>query len=271
MMNKLIALLTAFLAVLSLFACTAKPADTDAADSDWTYISGKGTLIVGITEYAPMNYYDANGELIGFDTELTRAVCGKLGISPEFQVIEWDSKEIELAGKTIDCIWNGLTVTEERRANMDFTDDYLLNRQAVVVRADTAAAYPDTAAFAGCTVVAEAGSAGADAVLAAMPDANVLARAKPLARAALLEVKAGTADAAVVDVTMALAMVGEGSDYADLKLLDIEMPGERYAVGFRLGSDVTDKVSGAIAALYADGTVAALAEKYGVTDLLIVG
>lgn len=124
-MKKLIVLLTAFLAVLSLFACTAKPADTDAADSDWTYISGKGTLIVGITEYAPMNYYDANGELIGFDTELTRAVCGKLGISPEFQVIEWDSKEIELAGKTIDCIWNGLTVTEERRANMDFTDDYL--------------------------------------------------------------------------------------------------------------------------------------------------
>lgn len=268
-MNKLIALLTAFLAVLSLFACTAKPADTDAADSDWTYISGKGTLIVGITEYAPMNYYDANGELIGFDTELTRAVCGKLGISPEFQVIEWDSKEIELAGKTIDCIWNGLTVTEERRANMDFTDDYLLNRQAVVVRADTAAAYPDTAAFAGCTVVAEAGSAGADAVLAAMSDANFVEVAAQ--SDALLEVKAGTADAAVVDVTMALAMVGEGSDYADLKLLDIEMPGERYAVGFRLGSDVTDKVSGAIAALYADGTVAALAEKYGVTDLLIVG
>ena len=269
MMKKLIALLTAFLAVLSLFACTAKPADTDAADSDWTYISGKGTLIVGITEYAPMNYYDANGELIGFDTELTRAVCGKLGISPEFQVIEWDSKEIELAGKTIDCIWNGLTVTEERRANMDFTDDYLLNRQAVVVRADTAAAYPDTAAFAGCTVVAEAGSAGADAVLAAMPDANFVEVAAQ--SDALLEVKAGTADAAVVDVTMALAMVGEGSDYADLKLLDIEMPGERYAVGFRLGSDVTDKVSDAIAALYADGTVAALAEKYGVTDLLIVG
>lgn len=268
-MKKLIALLTAFLAVLSLFACTAKPADTDAADSDWTYISGKGTLIVGITEYAPMNYYDANGELIGFDTELTRAVCGKLGISPEFQVIEWDSKEIELAGKTIDCIWNGLTVTEERRANMDFTDDYLLNRQAVVVRADTAAAYPDTAAFAGCTVVAEAGSAGADAVLAAMSDANFVEVAAQ--SDALLEVKAGTADAAVVDVTMALAMVGEGSDYADLKLLDIEMPGERYAVGFRLGSDVTDKVSGAIAALYADGTVAALAEKYGVTDLLIVG
>ena len=152
---------------------------------------------------------------------------------------------------------------------MDFTDDYLLNRQAVVVRADTAAAYPDTAAFAGCTVVAEAGSAGADAVLAAMPDANFVEVAAQ--SDALLEVKAGTADAAVVDVTMALAMVGEGSDYADLKLLDIEMPGERYAVGFRLGSDVTDKVSGAIAALYADGTVAALAEKYGVTDLLIAG
>ena len=102
-----------------------------------------------------------------------------------------------------------------------------------------------------------------------MPDANFVEVAAQ--SDALLEVKAGTADAAVVDVTMALAMVGEGSDYADLKLLDIEMPGERYAVGFRLGSDVTDKVSGAIAALYADGTVAALAEKYGVTDLLIAG
>lgn len=248
-------------------ATDAAATEAPAADDDWSYIQTKGTLVIGITEYAPMNYYDEAGTLIGFDTEFAQAACEKLGITPEFQVIDWDTKELELSSKKIDCIWNGLTVTEERKANMDFTTSYLKNQQVVVVLAANAAQYPDAASFAGQTVVAEAGSAGAAAIAANMSDADfveVQAQSD-----ALLEVKTGKAAAAVIDMTMANAMTGEGTDYSDLTILPIEMPGEEYAIGFRVGSTAAAKLNEVIAAFAADGTFATLAEKYELTDLLI--
>ena len=194
---------------------TAAPADTD---SDLAYIMDKGTLVIGITAYAPMNYYDENGKLIGFDTEFAEALCAELGLTPEFIIIDWDSKELELKSKKIDCIWNGLTIKEDRRENMDFTTAYLMNEQVVVIRAEDAALYTDLSSFSGVSVVAEVGSAGEDTVYTDMPDAvftGVTAQSD-----ALLEVKAGTADAAVIDYTMATAMTGEGTDYS-LSLIHI--------------------------------------------------
>ena len=122
------------------------PESGTSDEDDWAYIQGKGSLVIGITEYAPMNYYDDDGTLIGFDTEFAQAVCEYLGIKAEFTVIEWETKEIELSSKTIDCIWNGLTVDTERMENMDFSSSYMINKQCLVVK---------NAAF-----VAEAGSAG---------------------------------------------------------------------------------------------------------------
>ena len=269
-MNKWIALLTACLVlVLTMTACAAeKPAAKDAEQSDWDYISGKGTLVIGYTVYEPMNYPDETGKLIGFDTAFAEALCEKLGVKPEFVEIDWDSKELELSSKKIDCIWNGLTVSEERRANMDFSTSYLRNEQVVVIRTADAEKFTDLASFDGASVVAEEGSAGATTIETDMPNAvftGVLAQSD-----ALLEVKAGTADAAVIDVTMANAMVGEGTDYADLMIVtDIDLMDEEYAIGFRLGSDVTAKANEAIAALLSDGTLKALAEKYDLSDLLI--
>ncbi|MEA5049167.1 MAG: transporter substrate-binding domain-containing protein [Eubacteriales bacterium] len=286
-MKKVLALILSALMLVLAVACTAKatpaaeateaPAEATAteaaateapaADDDWSYIQSKGTLVIGITEYAPMNYYDEAGTLIGFDTEFAQAACEMLGITPEFQVIDWDTKELELSSKKIDCIWNGLTVSEERKANMDFTTSYLKNQQVVVVLAANAAQYPDAASFAGQTVVAEAGSAGAAAIAANMSDADfveVQAQSD-----ALLEVKTGKAAAAVIDMTMANAMTGEGTDYSDLTILPIEMPGEEYAIGFRVGSTAVAKLNEVIAAFAADGTFATLAEKYELTDLLI--
>jgi polar amino acid transport system substrate-binding protein len=169
-------------------------------DGDFAAVAAAGKLVIGITEYEPMNYKDASGKWIGFDTEFAEAVCAILGVTPEFVEINWDTKEIELAGKQIDCIWNGLTVTEDRRENMDFSISYLLNEQAVVVRKADADKYVDASSFANLTVVAEEGSAG-EVAAEGLEGANYVAVAAQ--SAAVLEVKAGTADAAVVDITMA--------------------------------------------------------------------
>jgi polar amino acid transport system substrate-binding protein len=290
-MKKTLAILLALACIFALAACTSKPAEPSPAapsidigglipleadappdnppapENDFDYIRAKGKLVIGITEYEPMNYYDETGALVGFDTEFAQAVCAKLGVTPEFVVINWDTKEIELKSRGIDCIWNGLTVTEDRRANMAFSDSYLCNEQVVVVRAADAAKYTDKASFAGLSVVAEAESAGEAAVRADLTDAAYTPVAAQTS--ALLEVKAGTAAAAVIDYTMARAMTGEGTDYADLAILAIPLTNEEYAVGLRLGSEAVAEINAAIAALTADGTMGALAAKYDVTDLLI--
>ncbi|MBO7710795.1 MAG: transporter substrate-binding domain-containing protein, partial [Lachnospiraceae bacterium] len=250
-----------------------------AEDSDWAYIEDKGEMIVGITMFAPMNYEEDN-ELIGFDTELTKAVCEKLGVEPVFEEINWDSKEIELNSKNIDCIWNGMCITEERKENMSITDPYLLNTQAIVVKADREEEI--MADVSGLTVVAEQGSTGEGKIIGSIEDdetvevsaeeyfkdSNYVA-VDSMAKA-LMEVKAGTADLAVVDSVCALAMVGEGTDYADMVVnLDNNFGEQEYGIAFRKGSDVTEMVNAAIQELYEDGTVGEIAEKYGLSDILV--
>ena len=282
-MKKFLALLLAMMMSLSLVACGGNdaageeaPADDTAVEdtateeeavpeSDAAYIEGNGKVVVGITIYEPMNYYDDAGNLTGFDTEFAQAVCDKLGLEAEFQEINWDTKEIELAGKTIDCIWNGMTITPDRAANMSISLPYVKNAQVIVVKADSA--YASTADLVDATLVAEMGSAGEAQIEG--EDANAdLAQAEYVGMNkqtdCLMEVKAGTADAAVLDWTLAKSMVGEGTDFADLKMIEgVELATEEYGIAFRQGSDFTAKVDDAIKALVADGTLPALAEKYG--------
>ena len=230
-----------------------------SADSDLAYIQGKGKMVIGYTVYAPMNYTDDEGNFTGFDTELATAVCEKLGVEPEFVEINWDTKVVELDAKSIDCIWNGMTLTEDIMANTATTKAYAKNAQVVVVKEGTA--YTSTADLAGKTVVAEAGSAGEAAI---QGDEN-LAKADYISKSVqtdcLMEVAAGTADAAVLDLTLANAMIGEGTDYASLKIVD-ELNAEEYGVAFRKGSDAAAAVDAAFDELKADGTMQALAEKY---------
>lgn len=289
--KKFWALLLALAMVLSLAACggnggassgsgdsgasSAAPEDQKTedvgssqadAESDLAYVQGNGKLVVGYTVYAPMNYTDDNGNFTGFDTELARAVCERLGVEPEFQEIVWETKEVELAGKSIDCIWNGMTLDAEREANMNCTVPYVKNAQVVVVKSGTE--YTDTSSLIGKTVVAEVGSAGEAQIIGSEdsePDAN-LAQAdyvgKSVQTDCLMEVKAGTADAAVLDMTLANAMTGEGTDYADLEIVD-ELAVENYGVAFRKGSDVRDAVNDIFAEMVADGSLKALADQYG--------
>ena len=273
-MKKLLCMVLVLMMVFSAGAAMAE------SESDWAYIQGKGKLTIGITLFAPINYYDENNELIGFDTELAKAVCEKLGVEVEFIEINWDSKEIELNSKNIDAIWNGMCITEERKQNMSMSRPYLYNTQAMVMKADKEADI--MADIAGKYVVAEQGSTGEGKLQGTIADDDtVVVSAKEYFKdanytpvdsmaKALMEVKSGIADVALVDSVCALAMVGEGTDYDDLTVnLDNNFGRQEYGIGFRVGSDVTELVNNAIIELTKDGTVAQIAEKYGLTDMLV--
>ena len=260
-MKKLFALILAMLMVATLFAaCGAKaPADTD---SDLAAIKKAGKLVVGITDYEPMDYKDENGNWTGFDAEFAQLFAKELGVDCEFYVIaDWGKKFMELDTKQIDAVWNGMTITDEAKLNSSVSNPYVVNAQVVVMKADKVADYATTESMNGLTIAVENGSAGQDA-------ANAIAGAKvvPLQDqgAALLEVKAGTADACVIDITMAYAMTGEGTDYADLAA-GISLTEELYGVSFRKDSDVTAVFNDFMAKIKADGTLQTLADKYALT------
>ena len=274
-MKKLIALGLAILMIAGLFTGLAM-----AEESDWAYIQGKGTVIVGMTLFAPMNYYE-NDEFIGFDTELTKAVFEKLGVDVEFKEINWDSKEIELNSKNIDCIWNGMCITETRKETMSMTNAYLYNTQAIVAKTDRIDELL-AGGMKGIYVVAEQGSTGEGKLTGEIEDDETVevsakeffAEANYTAvdsmAKALMEVKAGTADIALVDSVCALAMVGEGTDYADMTVnLDNNFGLQEYGIAFRKGSDVTAMVNEAIIELTRDGTIAEIAARYGLVDALV--
>lgn len=273
-MKKLLALALAVMMMAGLITGIAA-----AEESDWDYISGKGKMVVGMTLFAPMNYYEGD-EFVGFDTELTKAVGEKLGVEIEFVEINWDSKEIELNSKNIDCIWNGMCITPERKENMSMTNAYLYNTQAIVAKTDKMADL--LANLEGVNVVAEQGSTGEGKLLGTIEDdETVVVSAKEFfsksnytavdsMAKALMEVKSGTADIALVDSVCALAMVGEGTDYADMSVnLDNNFGLQEYGIAFRKGSDVTEKVNEIIVELTKDGTVAEIAGRYGLTDALV--
>ncbi len=262
-MKKIISTLLAVLMVVVCFgACQSKDVaeDVPAVVSDFDYIKDNGKLVIGITDYAPMNYLDDANEWTGFDTEFAQAVCEKLGVEAEFVEIEWESKFISLKAKDIDCIWNGMTISEEVLNNTSCSDAYARNAQVVVVKADKAAEYTDAESMKDLTFAVEAGSAGA----AAAEENNFANVVEVVAQSdALLEVVSGSADACIIDLTMANAMIGEGTSYDNLAK-SIELTEEEYGIGFRKDSDLTAKVNELMVELTQDGTLPALAEKYDV-------
>ncbi len=247
------------LMLVMLVGCGSKDADSDLA-----YVQDKGTLVVGITNFAPMDFLDANGQWIGFDADMAKAFAESLGVAVEFVEIDWDNKVLELDGKTVDCIWNGMTLTDEVKAAMECSNAYCNNAQVVIVPAAVADQYQTVEACAALQFAVEAGSAGqAEVEALGYSFTPVTAQSD-----ALMEVAAGTSDAAVIDSLMAAAMVGEGTGYADLTYT-VGLNSEEYGVGFRKGSDLAAKLNEFFAAAYADGTMLAAAETYGVTAAII--
>ena len=258
-MKKMFALLLVLvLALTCLSACGA------SSDSDLKYIQKKGTMIVGITDYEPMDYKDENGNWTGFDAELAEQVCEKLGVKCEFLVLgDWGKKFYELETKNVDAIWNGMTITDEVKLNTNCSDAYVVNAQVLVMKADALANYTTPESLSDLTFAVENGSAGQEAVLGiGIPEDQIIAVQDQAA--ALMEVAAGTSDACVIDITMANAMTGEGTSYADLAA-GISLTSEEYGIGFRKDSDVTAKVNELLQAMKADGSLQALADKYSLT------
>lgn len=284
-MKKFFALLLALCMVFALAACgepaasdpsdapesdapadVTEPADEggDTAESDMAYVQDKGTLVVGITNFEPMDYQNESGEWIGFDADLAKAFAESLGVEVVFQEIEWESKVMELDGKTIDVVWNGMTLTDEVLSAMECSNAYCNNAQVVVLPAAEAENYPDAASMAELSFAVESGSAGEDmAIENGFNYTPVIDQAT-----AVLEVSSGTCQAAIIDSLMAAAMVGEGTNYADLTYT-ISLNSEEYGVGFRKGSDLAAALNEFFVTAWADGTMQELAETYGVTAALI--
>ncbi len=273
MKQKILALVLTLALMAALTACAGGQTATDptpagnpdtTAESDLAYIQNKGTLVIGITEFEPMDYTYANGEWIGFDADLAKAFAESLVVTPEFQVIEWDNKTFELEGKTIDVVWNGMTLTDEVTSAMACSNPYFNNAQVVIVKADKAADYQTADSVKELSFAVENGSAGMEQVEALGANYTpVLDQAT-----ALLEVSSGNVDAAVIDYLMAAATVGEGTSYPDLTYT-CELNSEEYGVGFRKGSDMAQALNEFFKTAYADGTMQAIANSYGIGDKLI--
>ena len=284
-MKKLLALLlTGCMMAATLVGCGAKTdavaeadaevaveetAETEEAAveevaSDLAYVTEKGVLVVGITDFAPMDYKDEAGEWIGFDADMAKGFAEKLGVEVEFVEIDWDNKILELDGKTVDCIWNGMTLTDEVKAAMDCSNAYCNNAQVVIVPAEKAADYQTVESLEGLAFAAEAGSAGEAEVTALGLDCTPVKAQSD----ALMEVAAGTSDAAVIDSLMAAAMVGEGTGYADLTYT-VGLNSEEYGVGFRKGSDLVAELNAYFVEAYAAGTMQECADTYGVAAALV--
>ena len=255
----LLALVVILMAGMVFTSCAKKP---------------EGKLVCGVTEYEPMNFRDARGNWTGFDTEFALLVGQKLGVEVEFQLIEWANKFIELDSKAIDAIWNGFTATANEpdgtpRINLcDMSYSYMLNTQSVVVRAERAGEFTSTASLAGKTLAVEAGSAGETKAKNLVGESGQIIGA-PAQINTFMEVKAGASDGAIIDLILAQQIAGSG-DYSDLVIANIDLGSEVFAIGFRRGDPLRDRVNQAMLELYNEGKLHELARKYGLEDRFVI-
>lgn len=255
-MKRIVALMIALMLCLCMAAL--------AEDSDMAYVKANGKLVVGITDFAPMDYKDESGEWIGFDADMAKAFAESLGVDVEFIEIDWDNKIMELDNKSIDVVWNGMTLTEDVKAAMECSNAYANNAQVVIVPADVADQYQTAESIAELNIAVENGSAGEEVVSALGYTITEVATQAD----ALMEVAAGTSDAAVIDSLMAAAMVGEGTGYANLTYT-VGLNSEEYGAGFRKGSDLAAALNDFMKAAWDDGTMSTIAETYGVQAAII--
>lgn len=261
-MKKIVAIVIALLMALSVCSCGSSK---EESKSDLDYIKEKGKLVVGITAFEPMDYKEkGSDEWIGFDADMAKEFAKTLDVDVEFIEIDWDNKVFELDGKTIDCVWNGMTLTDEVTAAMDCSDAYCNNAQIVVVPKDKADKYTTVESCKELSFAVENGSAGKE-----MAEANNFKYTEVQTQAdALMEVAAGTSDAAIIDSLMAAAMIGEGTSYSNL-VSTVALNDEKYGVGFRKGSDLVEKLNEFFKTSAENGKSLEIAEKYKVQAALI--
>ena len=257
-MKKLFTLiLTLILSIVTCFTFTACT-QTSGTASDLDAIKSAGKIIVGITDYEPMDYKDENGKWIGFDAELAEKFAKELGVTCEFvEIVNWDLKVGEINSKQIDVIWNGMTATEELGKEIDFSVSYAKNAQVAVVKKGSTITTKEQIKTA--SVAVEPGSAGEKVT---ETEGFTKVNAPGNQKQALLEVLSGNSDVAIIDITMAQSVVGK-EDFAELQIVEgVSYGDEVFAVGLRKGSDIKAELDKFLKAQYANGTITALAEKY---------
>lgn len=267
-MRKTLCILVSLLLCLSVFA---GGASENAADTSLEDVLEKGQFVLGLDDsFPPMGFRDENGEIVGFDIDCAREVCSRLGVELVAQPIDWNSKEQELMTGNIDCLWNGFTITEERKENLLFSDPYVKNAQVVVVNASSP--YQSLADLAGGSVGVQAGSS-AESAIEDTPDfaasiGEIIQFKENLT--ALMDLEIGGVDAVVMDLLVANDNINRSGK--DFRILDETLADEEYGIGFRK-NDVAlrNAVQDALNDMAADGTLAEIATKWFGADITVVG
>lgn len=259
-MKRIIALLLVVLALVAVVftGCTS----SDGTDKSWSKVKEKGELVMGLDDsFPPMGFRDENNEITGFDVDLAKEVCKRLGIKLTLQQIVWETKEQELNSGKIDCIWNGFTITDERKKQVLFTKPYMSNRQVLVVKSDSTLASLDD--FSGKKVALQAGSSAADALAAAADFKDKLGEVVEFEdnMLALMDLEKGGVDAVLMDEVVADYNIKAGK--VNAKVLDDALAPEEYGIGFRMADNaLMTKVQETLDAMEKDGKFAEISEKW---------
>ena len=249
-------------------AGSAAGSGAEGSDQSLQYILDKGELVLGLDDsFPPMGYRDDNNEIVGFDIDVATAVCEKLGVDLVTQPVDWDSKEMELNAKNIDCIWNGLSVSEERKQSMNMSIPYMENHMALVVRPDDSIKSIDD--MEGKVLAVQSGSTAEEALEsedgAALNDmvANVNSFDDNLT--ALMDLDTKASDAVLMDDVVANYLIEQNNK--DYVVLSDFLYAEDYAIAFRKGDDaLTEAVNEALRELKADGTLEEISTKWFGSD-----
>lgn len=232
-------------------------------DSDLDYIRDKGILTVGVTEFEPLDYMQ-DGKWVGFDADMAGLFAQSLGVSVRFVEIDWDKKVSLLNNGTIDCVWNGMTLTDEVQDDMSCSLAYLNNAQIIVVPEKDSSQLQTVEDCMHLLFAVEAGSAGEQE----LKDRNYRYTATDTQLSALQNVASGKADAAVIDAVMAGSLIGTGKQFEDLADT-FALSSEEYGIGFRKGSDLAELLNEFWLENMENGTIGTVAEQYGVQAAVI--
>lgn len=259
-----------FLAILVTALALSGCKEAKDTDNSWEEVKAKGEFVLGLDDsFPPMGYRDENGEIVGFDIDMAKEVCSRLEIDLRLQPINWSAKEQELNTKNIDCIWNGLTITPERREVILFTKPYMNNRQVLVVKAD--ADYAALADFAGKKLGIQAGSSANDALNSAEEFKASLGEVVAFDdnMTALMDLEQGGLDVVLMDEIVARFYIQQRSK--SYKVLDEALAGEEYGVGFRKEDrELMEKFEETLEAMAEDGTLAAISQSWFGKDITII-
>ncbi|MBU1144969.1 MAG: amino acid ABC transporter substrate-binding protein [Firmicutes bacterium] len=262
-MKKITALFFTVLLSLLVIGCA-----QEQTSSTWEQIEEKGYFVLGLDDtFAPMGFRDDNGDLVGFDVDLAKEVALRLGIEVVFQSIDWDSKVLELNSKTIDMIWNGLTITDSRLLEMSFSEPYLANSQIIIVNSDSSV--DQISDLEGLSVGVQISSASEEAVVGNDIYSSLGEFVKyDTFNFALLDLKNGTIDAVVIDEIMGRYMLSQVDDTYKICLENFGT--EEYGIGFRLeDTDFRDMVNQVLLEMILDGTTAEISVKWFDEDVFL--